>query len=72
MGQIPSGRRRAVNLNIFALGLGAMAGLMMAVQGAMNAMLTKAIGIFETSLIANLMGFLISGAWYSSGWAAAT
>ena len=45
-----------MNVNILALGLGAMAGLFMAVQGAMNAMLTKAIGIFETSLIVNLLG----------------
>jgi transporter family-2 protein len=51
-----------LNLNIFALGLGAMAGLLMAVQGAMNAMLTKAIGIFETSLIVNLLGFIVSAA----------
>ena len=49
-------------MNIFALGLGAMAGLLMAVQGAMNAMLTKAIGIFETSLIVNLLGFIVSAA----------
>lgn len=47
---------------MFALGLGAMAGMLMAVQGAMNAMLTKAIGIFETSLIVNLLGFIVSAA----------
>ena len=51
-----------MNFNLFALGLGAMAGLLMAVQGAMNAMLTKAIGIFETSLVVNLLGLIVSGA----------
>nr|WP_275107340.1 DMT family transporter [Sulfobacillus harzensis] len=42
--------------------MGAMAGMLMAVQGAMNAMLSKAIGIFETSLIVNLLGLVLSGA----------
>ncbi|MCL5116353.1 MAG: DMT family transporter [Firmicutes bacterium] len=51
-----------MKLNVFALGLGALAGLLMAVQGAMNAMLSKGIGVFETSLTVNLLGLLLSGA----------
>lgn len=48
-------------VNALALVLGAAAGLLMAVQGAMNAMLGKAIGILETSLLVNLLGLMLSG-----------
>lgn len=50
-----------MSFNAWALALGAMAGLLMAVQGAMNAMLAKAVGIMETSLVVNLLGAVISG-----------
>ncbi len=50
---------------VFALLIAAMAGIAMAVQGSINSILSKSIGLLETTLIVHIVGLTLLGALFA-------